>query len=269
MIDATSLLPLHDHYNMFFAASKVFSFLLTPIAWVFSILLFAVFTNNQAKRKKIIVVAVISIYFFSNSFILDEFMRPWELPAKSYRELNKYNAGIVLGGMLSYDSKLERIQFSSGVDRLLQAIELYKKGYIEKIFFVGGSGSVLYNQIKEAPLVKRYLLTMGIPQEDIIIESESDNTHENAEYAVEILKQKGMLGGKFLLFTSGIHMRRSIACFKKAGLSPETYSTDRYSGHRKFDPDHLLIPNVQALNGWNKLLHEIAGMAVYKIMGYA
>ena len=64
-------------------------------------------------------------------------------------------------------------------------------------------------------------------------------------------------------------MRRSKGCFKKAGIIAETYSTDRYGGERKFDFDHLFIPNISALDGWSTLIHEVIGYITYKVMGYA
>jgi len=194
-------------------------------------------------------------------------MRMWEVPATKYQDMKTYDAGIVLGGMLEYDDEYDRIQFYRAADRLLQAIELYKKGKIRKIIFTGGSGSLIYKDKKEAPLAKRYLLTIGIPEQDIIIESESKNTRENAvntKHLVDSLSIKG----KLLLITSGFHMRRAIACFEKAGIHVDSYSTDRYSGKRKFLFDHLFIPNSQSLEVWDLLIHEITGYIVYYFSGY-
>jgi hypothetical protein len=48
----------------------------------------------------------------------------------------------------------------------------------------------------------------------------------------------------------------------------DPYSTDRYAGPRKFEFDHLFIPNISALNDWNNLIHEMIGFITYKISGY-
>jgi uncharacterized SAM-binding protein YcdF (DUF218 family) len=191
----------------------------------------------------------------------------WEIPATKYEELNTYETGIVLGGMVQYDRDFDRLQFSGSSDRLLQAIELYKRRKIKKIFFTGGSGSILHADIKEAPLVKRYLLTIGIPEEDIIIESESKNTRENAVNTRHIIDSLS-LKGPFLLVTSAFHMRRSLGCFKKVGLDVVSYSTDRYSGKPMFVFDNLFIPSTQALEDWDLLLHEVTGYWVYHVSGY-
>jgi len=200
---------------------------------------------------------------------LDNVMRLWEIPAIKESDMNdEYDVGIVLGGMLSYDSQLDRLQFSKGADRILQAIQLYKDGIIDKILITSGSGSITYSDIKEAPLIKKYLLTLEIPEEDILIESESKNTRENAIFSKPIL-DKETPNGNYLLITSAFHMRRALGCFNKAGIKVSPFSTDRYSGgQRRWALDFLLIPNVDAFQTWNVLIHEMTGYLVYKIVGY-
>ena len=252
---------------MFFFLSKVLAFVLSPLTWVIVLLAYGLFAKNEKRKKKSLLASVIVLLVFSNPFLLDEAMRLWEIPAKPYAELKKYDAAIVLGGMMHYDEQLERIQFYRSNDRLLQAVELYKRGYVKKIVFSGGSGFINMPWLKESFLAYRFMRTIGIPKQDILVEPESRNTHENA------INTKGLLAetspnGNFLLVTSGIHMRRAKACFEKAGVTIETYSTDRYSGPRKFELDHLIIPNAGTLSTWDTLIHEIAGYVVYRIMGY-
>src|SRR5262249_24619321 len=155
---------------------------------------------------------------FSNPFLLDEVMRAWEVPAYKISDIpGTYDAGIVLSGMVMYDNSIDRIQFNRRNDRLMQAVSLYKKGKIKKIFFSGGSGSLVYTYMKESEMVKKFLVEIGIPAEDILTENKSNNTRENAVFTKEVL-EKEIPHGKFLLFTSAFHMRRAVACFKKVGM---------------------------------------------------
>lgn len=253
---------------MFFILSKVLAFLISPLTWVIGLLLYGLITKNDRRKKKCIIASAVVLLVFTNPFILDELMRAWEIPAKPYNELKKpYDAVIVLGGMMHYDESLDRLQFFRSNDRLLQAVELYKRGYAKKIVFSGGSGYINMPWLKESYLAARFLQTIGIPREHIIIETGSRNTRENAVNTKEAL-DKEIPGGKFLLVTSGIHMRRALGCFAKAGMQADTYSTDRYSGPRKWEFDHLLIPNAGTLAAWDTLLHEITGYITYKVMGY-
>jgi uncharacterized SAM-binding protein YcdF (DUF218 family) len=252
---------------MFFILSKLLHFLIAPLTWIVLLFCFYIFSKNEKNKMKYLITAIAFIFFFSNSFILDEFMRKWEIPAVSIADLPQaqYEAAIVLGGMSFYDGKLHRIQFTRSADRLFQAIDLYKSGKIKRIIFVGGSGSILHSEEKEAFFVKEYLQKIQFPDSALLIESESKNTHENAVFVKPILP---FSKARYLLVTSAAHMRRSLACFKKEGIATYPYSTDRYSGPRKFEFDHLLIPNIGALQEWTVLIHEMVGYITYKIEGY-
>jgi uncharacterized SAM-binding protein YcdF (DUF218 family) len=252
---------------MFFVFSKLLVFIISPFVWIITLLGWSFFTKDERRRRKVLGWCLFLSILFSNEFIFDEAARAWEIPATADKDLKKYEYGIVLGGMSVYDEALDRAQFFRGVDRLIQTVELYRKGYIKKIVFTGGSGRILHPEMKEGSYVARYLLYMGIPKEDFLIECESQNTRENATLTKKLLEEN-KITGDFLLITSAFHMRRGLGCFKKEGLSVEPYSTDRYAGPRKFEFDHLFIPNISAINDWNNLIHEMVGYVTYKITGY-
>jgi uncharacterized SAM-binding protein YcdF (DUF218 family) len=253
---------------MFFLFSKILAFTIAPLTWIIVLLFFAVFSKNETRKKKCLYWTLGLTLFFSNSFIFDEAARLWEIPATPYEKVDNYEYAILLGGMSVDDEELDRVQFFRGVDRLIQTIDLYKRGKVKKIIFTGGSGRVLKPEMKEAALVKPYILKMGVAEEDLIIENESKNTRENALFTKKIVDSL-QLKNNFLLVTSAFHMRRSLGCFQKTGYVVTPYSTDRYAGPRKYEFDHLLVPNISTINDWNNLVHEIVGYFIYKIMGYA
>jgi uncharacterized SAM-binding protein YcdF (DUF218 family) len=253
---------------MFFFFSKILLFIFSPLTWIFSLLVWALLTKKPKRRRNLLISSVVILYLFSNSFLLDEAMRAWEMkPSSAGYNQKTYDYAIVLGGVTSYyDKHYEQIGFNRSVDRLMQALKLYKKGIVKKIVFTGGDATILQNHVKEADVIKQYLIDIGIPVEDLIFENESRNTHENATYVYKILKPKST--DKLLLITSAFHMKRSLGCFKKAGMNPDYFVADRYSGMRKYTPDHLLIPQTQTLDRWSLFFHEVSGFVIYNIMGY-
>lgn len=257
----------HRPVIMFFIFSKILAFLITPLLWIITLAIWAVFVKNEKLKKRMMRAALVLTLLFSNSFIFDEVVRLWEIPATPYKDVKHYEYGVVLGGMSSFDPAMERAQFYRGVDRLIQAVELYRMGYIKKIIFTGGSGRILHPEMKEGNYINRYFLYMGIPEKDFIMETESQNTRENAVFTKTILDEKN-IKGDLLLITSAFHMRRSLGCFRKAGMAVDPYSTDRYSGPRKFEFDYMFIPNTSALNDWSNLIHEMVGYITYRISGY-
>lgn len=255
---------------MFFYLSKVLAFILSPLVWVFALFLLSFKTRVEGRAKKMRIAALVVLYLCCNSFLVDECFRAWEPVTPDYDLMStKYQGAIVLGGIGDIDLRLQKINFSTSGDRLFQTLPLYYKGRIQKIIFTGGSGSIEFPEKREAIFVKKYLESIHVPDSSIVIESNSKNTYENAVFTKKILDSLN-LKGPFLLVTSAYHMPRSMAVFKKAGYQNLTpYITNRASGKRRFTPDHLFIPNPDALFALQFLIHEWLGYAVYKIKGYA
>ncbi len=253
---------------MFFILSKILLFLINPLVWIFALLLWSLLTKNSLRKKRLLLVTIGAFYFLSNSFITDEFLRFYEERNQTYSELNNnYDVAIVLGGFSSYDPTQKMVSFHTATDRLMAGIKLYKTGRAKKIMIVSGSGSVLKPDEKEALFIKDYLLDIGIPQKDLIIESDSKNTRENAINTADILS-KTYPKGKFLLVTSATHMPRAKRCFNKAGLQTTPFSVDHRSGPRVYNPEHLFIPNPESIRSWSHLTKEWVGFITYKLLGY-
>lgn len=253
---------------MFFFLSKILSFLISPFTYLFALIVWAFFSKNSRRQKKLLSFALIFTFFFGNQFILDEFVRMWEPPFVK-KELKDYDLGIVLSGMIVYDAKNDLKRFNSNVDRLLQTLPLLEDQKIKNLVFTGGSGDLYNPENKEAKLLEEYLKSVNWDLSNFIFESESRNTYENALFTKEILEKQHphLVGKKILLITSSMHMRRSIACFEKQGFELDYYSTNNNAGPRKFQFEHCFIPSSSAFSGWAHLGHEIIGYLTYKITG--
>ena len=78
---------------MFYIISKLLAFLTKPIIWIFLLLTTAIIYKK--KRKNILYTCLITFYLFSNSFIVDEISRAWEMPYNFPKKM--FDVGIVLG----------------------------------------------------------------------------------------------------------------------------------------------------------------------------
>lgn len=227
-------------------------------------------TKVEGRAKKLRVIGLVILYLCSNHFLIDELYRAYEPITEDHDVLNtKYDGAIILGGLGTIDERLGKINFSYAGDRLLQTLTLYKAGRLGKIIFTGGSGSVEFPTHREGIYMYKYLRQLQIPDSDLVVETASKNTYENAIFTKKLVDSL-QLKQHFLLVTSASHMPRAMAVFKKAGFTDITpYVTNRISGPRRFTPDHLLIPEPSAAASLNWLLHEWLGYLVYKIKGYA
>lgn len=254
---------------MFFLLSKALIFLLSPFFWLI-ICIGGYFIIKSIKwKKRLKWGGIIIFFFFSNTVIFSEFCRLWEVPGKEHSQIGQYDVAIVLGGMAEYNNDINTLSIRRQGDRIWQAITLYKTGKVKKLLITGDSGYITDRGLKEAKQLKEVLVSWGIPEQDIITEEESKNTHENAAFTAKLLKQSYPELESYILVTSGMHMRRSLACFRKEGLQCASFSTDLYaSQHHTYFWDQYFIPNMDNLITWHKLLKEMVGYVVYDIAGY-
>ena len=196
----------------------------------------------------------------------------WETESISLRDIEEpYDIGILLSGYARNPNFLLNddyfFELGGGVNRLTQTIELYRLGKIKKILISGGSATILTKTVSESENTKVFLIRLGIPESDILIESKSRNTYENALYTKEFLDQENLQGQKLLLITSAFHIFRAEKCFKKVGLNVTSFSVDFHGRTLFFHPEDL-IPSTGAIEDWKLLIKEWIGIAVYRLKDY-
>ena len=253
-----------------YVLSKSIYFLINPLTWIFILFAWALLTKRKYRRFKLLRLGVFTFIFFTFTPIFQAFAWLWEIPLTDMRKMERtYDIGIVLGGY-SDDSVQpdDRLHFISSSTRLTTTIELYKKGIIKKILLTGGTFSFDEKNLSEADKAARFLATLDIPKEDIILERGSLSTYENAVFTKKMVA-KEYPNASCLLITSAWHMRRSRACFKKAGLSFDTFSTDPFKGKMLTSPAYYFFPNTTVLEAWRSLIKEWFGFLMYKMAGFA
>jgi uncharacterized SAM-binding protein YcdF (DUF218 family) len=254
---------------MFFYLSKTINFLAMPLVVVCLLWITSRLIRNTKWKKRLAISGLCLLLILSNDFITNEVALLWEPAATPYNQITKkYKLGILLTGVTKGNMQPDdRVYFQRGADRVTHTLQLYKLGIIEKILVSGGSGSITQRQKQEADEIADALKLMGVPEEDILTENQTRNTHESA-VAVKALLQNHYQPTDCLLITSAYHMRRSLACYKKVDWACDTFTCDFLSHERRFTPDVLLVPRADAITIWTTMVREWVGMVAYKISGY-
>ena len=254
---------------MFFILSKVLYFLLSPFTWILILLFLSILINKTKLKKLFFITSIFCLFFFSNSFIVLEITRLWEVPSIKISSVKKHDIGIVLGGMAEFDRNSNRLSLRRGGDRIWQGLNLYYEQKINQVLISGDNGYITDKGLHEADQFKKNLLLFKFPKKDLIIETNSRNTYENAVETFKVLQKNKLLDRKTILITSGLHMRRARATFLKAGINCTVFSTDNYTQTpRSYTIGQFLIPSVDNFNLWHSLLKEIVGYFFYYLMGY-
>jgi uncharacterized SAM-binding protein YcdF (DUF218 family) len=114
-----------------------------------------------------------------------------------------YDYGLVLGG--------------DALDRPAAAAEWYHKGKIKKIICTGGQVpgplAAMNIMLTEAETAFNRLLTLGVPEEDIIVIREATSTREEADAVNQYIASAG--GNSLLIITTQTHSRRARAVFRE------------------------------------------------------
>ena len=225
----------------------------------------ALWTRHPRRKAVCLGVGLGLLLFFSNPFIIRVLIRNYETKPLQLAPADRFSAGIVLGGFVSYNKQDDQGYFNPASDRFIQTALLYKQGHIGKIIVAAGNGYIVKHDFKEANFIKKRLVTLGISPTDILTDSTSRNTLENALNTRKILDATA-LKGPFLLISSSMHLPRASFAFTSKGIPVIPYACDFDSRNvgNNFLEDYLL-PSALAINKWDNFLKEVAGTLVYRL----
>ncbi len=97
--------------------------------------------------------------------------------------------------------------------RLDQALELYHRGIAPLIITLGGPGG---DQYTEGAVGRDYLISRGVPEQDIIAETQSRDTEESARRVAVIARANGFK--RLVIVSDGTHLFRIHALCAAYGL---------------------------------------------------
>lgn len=100
-------------------------------------------------------------------------------------------------------------------ERVNTAVSAYKSGRIKKIIFMGGSNGVSNQDnsiVPEAIKMEKLAISLGVNEDDILIDDASNNSFENVENAMKLLPNDVH---HVSIITSEFHLKRCYAILKK------------------------------------------------------
>jgi uncharacterized SAM-binding protein YcdF (DUF218 family) len=153
---------------------------------------------------------------------------------------------------------------NSAAERLTALVELGRRYPDARLVFSGGSGSVLRQDAKEAPVAKALLESLGFDAARVVFEAQSRNTWENAIYSRDLVHPRA--GEVWLLVTSAMHMPRSVGAFRAAGWQVTAYPVDYQTTVTSAGLSFSVAGGVSELSAG---LHEWLGLVYYRLRGWS
>jgi len=244
---------------MFFVLSKLLLIFILPFTWVLTFFIAALLTRNPKRKRRFFVTSFVLLLIFSNPFVINQFAKLWDIGPVPLTK-KQYSCVIVLGGFAGVDAKGQGL-FNERAERFIQSVKLVNTGKASHILMSGGNGLLFAGDFREGAWVKTQLKDFNVPDSAVIIENNSRNTYENAEFSKKLLAEQH-LQPPYLLVTSAWHMRRSMAIFKKQGVDIIPYPCDFIQGRGNFSLTDL-IPSADPLSDWNLYMKEVFGSIAY------
>ncbi len=154
---------------------------------------------------------------------------------------------------------------ADGYARIRKTAELYRDctRRAQQCTVIVSGGDPQHHGATEAATYAPYLIAAGVARDDLILESHSRTTYENAKFTASILRSRH--DDARALVTSSYQMRRALLDFQRFGISPQPV----YANRR--DAQLGVVPRWRNLVNAELALHELIGMAqfyAYRWLGW-
>ena len=134
--------------------------------------------------------------------------------------------------------------------RLDHALVLYHRGVAPLIITLGGNGGDQYN---EGAVGSEYLMAMGVPESDIIAETESRNTEESARRIAVIARANGLR--RLVIVSDGTHLFRIHEICAAEGLDVLTSPRPRVAVEGGSKEAERIEHEILSYTAWRLHLH--------------
>ena len=132
--------------------------------------------------------------------------------------------------------------------RANEAVELYRRSWAPILVFSGAAADK--TGPSNAQVMREYALEQGVPDSAIIVEGDSETTHENAKLSRSVLVDNRF--SRIILVTSGYHQRRASIEFRKVAGSDVEIVNHPVARDNQWSQLWWLTPN-----GWWLAVSEI------------
>jgi uncharacterized SAM-binding protein YcdF (DUF218 family) len=134
--------------------------------------------------------------------------------------------------------------------RLNHALALYQRGIAPMIITLGGGGG---DDFSEGAVGAEYLMSKGVPEEDIIAETQSRNTEESARRIAVIARANGLR--RLVIVSDGTHLFRIHAICAAEGLNVLTSPRPRVAVEGGSQEGARIAHEILSYTAWRLGLH--------------
>lgn len=161
------------------------------------------------KYTLIVLVSILSLGVSANLWVVSHGCEKLFFETES---IDHSAVGVVLGTSSSPDGVRINSYFE---ERMEAAIRLYENGKVNHLLLSGDNSSVYYNEPRD---MRNYLISRGIPPENITLDYAGFRTYDS------MLRAKEIFGlNDFIIITQKFHGSRALFIAQKNGMTARVY----------------------------------------------
>jgi uncharacterized SAM-binding protein YcdF (DUF218 family) len=234
--------------------------------------LILLYSKNRGPRWGRVWLTILIVFYWivstpMGAIVLEAGLTGKSNSIESTHEAEGFEAIVILGGgsiNLRSRGEVFSLLISASALRAMEGIRLYEIAEDPLVVVSGGKNPFLGGGTPESLLMQDMLLEAGIPGERIVLESASQSTREQANKIKPILDERDI--ERFILVTSPIHMKRSMAVFEAHGMKPvPSPSALRSEG---FNGTISILPSWIALDASQSAIREYMAIGYYWLRGW-
>ena len=182
----------------------------------------------------------------------------WSFPPLTKRPPQAEAIVVLDGGIIPPTETIPRTQLSdSTLRRCLAAAELYHHGAPCPVVISGGQVDVSKPGGPAAEAMSDFLMRLGVPFADLVIEDQSTDTYENSVRCQQLLEQRGLT--TLVLVTDATHLRRATRHFESRELAVIPAGSYYCTGEFQDLSVQDFLPQLRAAEINNRVFHELLG----------
>jgi uncharacterized SAM-binding protein YcdF (DUF218 family) len=260
---STRSLPDNERSTVFLF-KKAAATLVSPVPLCVDLLLAGIillwFTRRQKAGRILVSAGVAGLSLFGSPFVSDWLVRPLEI---RYRPLavtsgTRGNPGdpalrvkyivVLAGGYVPNPRRPATAQLGDTLSRVVEGVRLSRRLPGCRLVMSGGGPP---GRVPESELMAEAAVSLGVNQQDILLESRSRDTGSEARLVGAMIGKQALI-----LVTEASHMPRAMALFRKQGMNPIAAPASYLAPESRefFTAD--LLPSNAALDASQRAVYE-------------
>ena len=213
--------------------------------------------------KKINILGIVILIFCSLPIISDKtavyLQKDYNL--EDISNVDEADAIVVLSGMVTTIKTGDtfKYEFNGEVDRILSGMDLFKSNKAPLLILTRGKLPWQLG-ISEGEHLKKFSIKFGIPEENILLTDNVQNTDEEAKSVKKLLNNNDI---EIILVTSAFHMPRAKKVFEAANIKVIPFAVDFKSSKKITLMD--FIPSANGLSVTSNFVKEVIGRLYYNL----